>query len=834
MPLQGLWMREDVFSRDPGSRGRNIGLKSFNWSPAGGNPFTAMSPLTAEMVLYGDSLTVFQERPYDSLLVPGAGTGVQTELKIVVGWSVPNDGGGIMPANLVRAVNEARTTLFCTAVGQKFDFRDDGSFNLTLSYKARISSALKSVDLLDVRTRKVKDREAQRRIHRGLFDKFNKHVAQSVKNEKYAVPLMPDEVSSGFGKFEADDKRAYYMAVDMSDAKEIHKMAEMRAENGEKTALTYRQRLERHKSRLKRDQTEFRKYRKAKQDWEKAAGAAAYNRQTATWESLGYNDVAIEDFVKSMGGSKEQQRKAKAALKEEMAKTKNPFSMIKDSNGNVIPNGDKVDGIAQDIVSNLAEQRTSNAFQRFVNIIEDLHGKKSSILNIIVNKDEIDRYFDLYGGSKTGGNFERDVRTAAEAVLPEEKKKLLEKGKTSQKGKGPEKTPDKGPPPEPTNVVQVSSALFTLKDLVTAEDAADGSRVIPFFYFGDLVDAIMKLVAPSIAGERIRIVLGSMRYFNYFTKKAAIVPLANIPISVRRYNAWIHNTFVKTIKKITLEEFLAKAVKTLIAPAFGAEAFSNLPPLGKDSPNRCTFSFVGGPASSNKKLSPGIKNVETIIGALHNPGYEGSSMNFILVTSDMTSQGHSGGNIAVDASRGIPHIYLGANSGMIKSATFSKVTLTGYREDRMIQGSKSGLSAVREPYNVDITTVGNTIFKPGVQFFLLPTLPGSTGLQVAQQVGLGGYFTVLSTDNTIMPGKFETIVKAQFESFADGTGRAKSSRTKTTNTKPKTVKNLSDDTPDAKKGQKAEQVAKSATDSTTNMSIEPVTDGSSKPIASMP
>ena len=30
----------------------------------------------------------------------------------------------------------------------------------------------------------------------------------------------------------------------------------------------------------------------------------------------------------------------------------------------------------------------------------------------------------------------------------------------------------------------------------------------------------------------------------------------------------------------------------------------------------------------------------------------------------------------------------------------------------MIRGGKSGLSAVREPYNVDITTVGNTIFKP--------------------------------------------------------------------------------------------------------------------------
>lgn len=835
VPLQGLWLREDVFSRDPGSRGRNIGLKSFNWSPAGGNPFTAMSPLTAEMVLYGDSLTVFRERPYDSLLVPGAGTGVQTELKIVVGWSVPNDGGGIIPANLVRAINEARTTLFCTAVGQKFDFRDDGSFNLTLSYKARISSALKSVDLLDVRSKRVKAKEAQRRIHKNLFDKFNKEAAKKITDKKYAVPLIPDLVVSGHNRFEKNVSH-YENLLGASD-REIAQLAidNAKPRTGENHLLDYGKALDRSLKKINRQRTEYAKYKEAKQQWETKAGSAYEARKAATWTSLGFDEKAVDDFVRSMGGTKEQQATAKAALQEEMKKIKNPFAMKTDKHGNSIPNGDKFEGVAQDIVSNLAEQRTSTAYQRFVNILEDLHGKKgSAILNLVVTKEEVDRYFDKYGGSKTAGNFKQDVRKAAAAVLPEEKRKLLEKGKTTEKGKGPEKTPDRGPPPKPIGTVPSSIAGFSLNPFIQPEHLGAGNSIIPFFFFGDLIDAIMGLVAAPMKEERIRLVLGSMRYFNYFTKRASIVPLANIPISVRRYNAWIHDTFVKTIKKITLEEFLAKAIKSLIAPAFGSEAFSNVPPLGKDSPNRCTFSFVGGPESANKKLPPGTARAEKIVGALHNPGYAGSSMNFILVTSDMTSQGHSGGNIAVDASRGIPHIYLGANAGMIKSATFSKVTLTGYREDRMIQGSKSGLSAVREPYNVDITTIGNTIFKPGVQFFLLPTLPGSTGLEVAQQVGLGGYFTVLSTDNTLMPGKFETIVKAQFESFADGSGAAKSSRTKATVQVPKTTKNLSDDTPKDKKGRKAELVEEAAVESTTNMSVEPVADGSSKPMASMP
>lgn len=835
VPLQGLWLREDVFASDPGARGRNLGLKRFNWNPAGGNPFTAMSPLNAELVLYGDSLDVFNEAPYGQLLMPGAGTGMsQMEVKIVVGWSVPEN-SDVIPANLVAAVNNARTTLFCTNTGQKFDFKDDGSFDLSLTYKARVSFALSAIDLLDVRSEQVRKEESNKAAFRNAFDKFNKMVAKSTTDSKFAVPLMPDELVRLHGVRTGKSWDKYEAAGAKTEAQLQQELTAAAAKDVRDSFSGTKRRGTSFASRAKADlarHRDFVTYTKERSNWEKSVQDAATNRAAATWSSLGYGKMQVDNFINEFTDDPVRRLSIKAMFKREMENNKNPLAFETDSNGNTKLNHDQFKGIGLDVIKDQTAKRTSDRYQQFVNILESFYSKKESersngaIYNLIVKSEEIDRYFEQYGGRLTSGTAAGDLAAAATSKLPKEQQDILKKGKTKSTGKGPKPTPKVRKPPKPEETRTMTSLTKGVKGLIKLEDVGEGKRAIPFFYFGDLMDAILRMIKPRAEEENLRVILGSMRFFNQFTKKASLIPLGRIPISVRRYNAWIHDTFVKTIKKITLGEFLTKAVNSLIAPAFSKAAFSNLPTLGKDSPNACTFSFVSGRYASKFFLKPGELSADSIAGVLHNAGgalAEGA-INYVLVTSNLEGNYHRRvGDAVSDASRGIPHVYLGANTGMVKNATFSKISLPGYREDRITKGAQSGLGAVREPYNVDLSTLGNTAFKPGVQFFILPTLPGSRAVQTASDVGLGGYYLTLSTDNVITPGKFETIVKGQFEAFATNN----IDRTRPANSSPpgSQVRNLSQDTPDQKQGRKLMSIDDSAREPITGNPIMSNADG---------
>ena len=127
-----------------------------------------------------------------------------------------------------------------------------------------------------------------------------------------------------------------------------------------------------------------------------------------------------------------------------------------------------------------------------------------------------------------------------------------------------------------------------------------------------------------------------------------------------------------------------------------------------------------------------------------------------------------------DRNQGVFHLYLGADRGLVKSVSFSKVSAQYLRTARIQQDSLNPLAQLAATYNVDLKLIGNTIFWPGQYIFINPIGFGN-GLgqpdsceSVSNQLGLGGYHLITEVNNFVESGKFETQVKALFEFSGDG------------------------------------------------------------------
>ena len=115
------------------------------------------------------------------------------------------------------------------------------------------------------------------------------------------------------------------------------------------------------------------------------------------------------------------------------------------------------------------------------------------------------------------------------------------------------------------------------------------------------------------------------------------------------------------------------------------------------------------------------------------------------------------GNRFEDHRRGIYHLVLGSDTGLVKSFSFSQVDLPYYKEMVLEDGGFS--EGIFLPQNVTITMVGNTYFTNGQTLFI----NADFGLgAAARKLGIGGYYTVTRVENYVENGKFETRLTCQF------------------------------------------------------------------------
>jgi hypothetical protein len=147
---------------------------------------------------------------------------------------------------------------------------------------------------------------------------------------------------------------------------------------------------------------------------------------------------------------------------------------------------------------------------------------------------------------------------------------------------------------------------------------------------------------------------------------------------------------------------------------------------------------------------------------------------FVLKSTNFTVQ--SAGGVPdenEDINRGIYHITIGADKGILKSVNFRRDEIQGRREGRIVRAGALNFSALREKYDVTITTFGAPFFFPGMYFYLNPSMVGlgfpDQENSAAQILGIGGYYFINKVSNRISgDGNFETTIEASWNSYGDG------------------------------------------------------------------
>ena len=325
--------------------------------------------------------------------------------------------------------------------------------------------------------------------------------------------------------------------------------------------------------------------------------------------------------------------------------------------------------------------------------------------------------------------------------------------------------------------------------------------VLNYFYYGALIDIALSVLyadKQSVVAE-VKAILGPLQFTDPRTGLEETICLSDVPISLNMFMIWFMDKVVKKQKEqFFVKDFVKQSIAALISPALGTKCWG----VKAGNPRtRIGLRMLNAPAMDDgtDRIKPGTKEASDFgnhkINS-DNPGDIGkypTEENMLgLISYDYAfwyaaSQKFDklNGNEEEDLKKGIYHLKIGADKGLLKKVTFKKEDAPGLKEAKMV-GESSPLLQSRELYNADVDLYGNSLWVPGSMIFINPTsfLPtpagkeasekmGGTG-DISRDIGIGGYYMVNKVQSSIEAGKFETSLETIWQ--ADGSGNPGSGR----------------------------------------------------------
>ena len=451
--------------------------------------------------------------------------------------------------------------------------------------------------------------------------------------------------------------------------------------------------------------------------------------------------------------------------------------------------------------------------------------------NIIMNLMYPERFL---GGFQAGDDSEPQRLIYSVLVDPAALLELADTGKISteslnQIGAGKISTSDmvfEGPPWSELSVASEGDGQIVY-DVANPEE-----KLINFFYLGDLLDMLMITVFDAekydtltenvrtkysfnrTEVENLKLLLGPIEYRDPIDKKIKNINIADIPISVRSFTDWFHRKVILKRRVIyEFQSFIKDLAKDLYQTALGKECFEDIErhrsslrtafisaPLNtgsdanfKDPIHQAAFDQDMTWAMDVNSTARVDMNQITVKNPIFN--FDGLTNTFAVdhvhyIT--MFSQGPGGlrypgtpGNDLEDGmtpreqdlEKGIHHLFIGRDRGLITNVTFSKTNQPYVRQARLENaGAFNPILQLSDVYEANIEMMGNTMYLPGSRLYLNPFglawgenfgMPHNRGT-IANIMGLGGYHIVTSVNNYIESGVFKTTMEARFETSGDG------------------------------------------------------------------
>ena len=377
------------------------------------------------------------------------------------------------------------------------------------------------------------------------------------------------------------------------------------------------------------------------------------------------------------------------------------------------------------------------------------------------------------------------------------------------------------------NIMRWIDRPYTTNEWESSSAGDTPKMSLNFMFFGDLLDIVIDRVSnalpPDAVSEtglpnNIQIYLGTFPYNEVSTQGRTggqvYVPLAHIPISMELFSIWFLQEIVQPNRtSMTLRGFIRSVFDKLIVNAFGTECifdpdagdgegfmltqehFTILPEFytiprrrleqagmfGKSIPNYLTMGNVVAYNEIFARLRPDegarwnlldrdrdYSYNDYVNVALYQAKSSDNAARSIMETNFAGPDSSYLDARARDVAKGVYHLHIGSDRGLVKSINFSRIDQRYMRESRIMEsGEGDSQNQLRERYNATVTLFGNMFFYPGQYIYINPSMVGTNSVPdqeaLTTRMGIGGYYLITRVENVVESGMYETRLACSWQ-----------------------------------------------------------------------
>lgn len=310
----------------------------------------------------------------------------------------------------------------------------------------------------------------------------------------------------------------------------------------------------------------------------------------------------------------------------------------------------------------------------------------------------------------------------------------------------------------------------------TKPTAADGNMELYWFYFGDLLTAVVDTakIADKMGSDHVGFMFGNALLPGKENKNSEI-SLLDMPISLEAFLKFFKKTYIdKDITRYSLAKFIQDASLQLLLPSMNNMCFgesvrrpvkiktSTLEVGTYTHEGQATNPFPTSSGGSQKRIVSTTSLAKLASNAVLRKRNANQRYFYTLVyVAQSGLPSGLNGDTVKDHEKGIYHFYIGVDRGLVKEVSFSKAKKNFQAEAMAQKAVASGdeFAEIFNLFNVNIEMLGNTLLKPGCHIFINPTLTG-VGAKTSSTLGLGGYYLVLEVSNQLSKDGWSTSIKA--------------------------------------------------------------------------
>lgn len=332
----------------------------------------------------------------------------------------------------------------------------------------------------------------------------------------------------------------------------------------------------------------------------------------------------------------------------------------------------------------------------------------------------------------------------------------------------------------PDEIASNQTKEFAGRNMANAPPGDRSKLRVYYIHWGDLLSSVLK---SAYKGKKLplRFLIGTINFKDPRTGSVRSMNLADVPISLNLFNVWwFEKVITPQLDVYTVKSFVVDSINELILAAMGADCWvgeTNFGKVGDTSkssitPPRVSYTSFSAPLGKGQKDR--IPNKSRIgmdndgIAAYNSNRKEGTDwsvpdnhVEYIFIYCSAWAKKKRSGNIKEDNRDGIYHLSIGNDEGPVKTINFEKdEELSDYQKTDAMS-NEQGIDQLVSYYNAEVEMMGNTIWLPANYVYIAPSALGMSR-RFAEDLGLGGYYTVIGMSGKLGSTGWSTTMKCQY------------------------------------------------------------------------